>query len=224
MRTILVVDDDQHVRQLISKYLGEQGFRVIQASDGNEALHLLDREDIHLAVVDIMMPNMDGFAFMKKMRAHDDLPVMMLTAKGQIKDKEKAYSLGSDDYLVKPFELKELLFRIKALLRRYHHHAEAILELGNVIINKLSFEVQIDSQTLLLPLKEFELLYTLAANHGRVLTREQLIRQVWGSRYEGNDRTVDVHIKRLRERLNPLTDALLIKTIRGVGYSLEVQT
>ncbi len=223
MRRILIVDDDKHIRKLISRYLGEEGFNVIQASNGLEALNLLEENDVNLAVVDIMMPEMDGYQLTKEINEHYELPVIMLTAKSQIQDKEKGFSLGTDDYLVKPFELKELLFRIRALLRRYHQGAEMVIELHSVTINKSNYEVNIDGSTLLLPLKEFELLYILASNANRVLTREQLIQQVWGNQYGGSDRTVDVHVKRLRERFSKATNDISFKTIRGVGYSLEVR-
>ncbi|WEG19174.1 response regulator transcription factor (plasmid) [Alkalihalophilus pseudofirmus] len=223
MAQILIVDDDKHIRNLISKYLGGEGYSVKQAGNGIEALEELEKNDYSLVVVDIMMPEMDGYELTKKIRKHYQLPILMLTAKSQIQDKETGFSLGTDDYLVKPFELKELLFRIKALLRRYHQVAEMTIKIHSVVINKAAYEVNINGSTILLPLKEFELLYYLASNANRVLSREQLIQHVWGSQYDGSDRTVDVHIKRLRERFTKITDDFSIKTIRGVGYVLEVK-
>lgn len=223
MKPILIVDDDKHIRKLISKYLGEEGFFVRQASNGLEALEELEKNDYSLVVVDIMMPEMDGYELTQQIRELYEIPVIMLTAKSQLHDKEKGYSLGTDDYLVKPFELKELLFRMKALLRRYQKGAEMIIKLHSVTINKSTYEVNVNGRTLLLPLKEFELLYYFASNPNLVLTREQLIQHVWGSHYDGSDRTVDVHIKRIRERFTDLTDDFSINTIRGVGYVLEVK-
>ena len=177
-----------------------------------------------LAVVDVMMPFMDGYTLTKEIRKQHDIPVLLLTAKNQIEDKEQGFQAGTDDYLVKPFEPKELVFRIKALLRRYDHQVdESILRIGSTTINKKSYEVQIRNRTLLLPLKEFELLYYLVSNQRQVFSREHLIEQIWGMDYEGDERTVDVHIKRLRERFSKLTDDFQIKTVRGVGYLLEVQ-
>ncbi len=222
MNQILIVDDDKHIRQLVSKYLGEAGFLVKGASNGLMAIEELERSDYSLAVVDIMMPEMDGFELTRQIKQQYDIPVILLTAKSQLQDKEKGFTMGTDDYLVKPFELKELLFRIKALLRRYKQGAELVIKFNSVEINKASYELKISESTLLLPLKEFELLYFLASNKNRVFSREQLIEQVWGSQYDGSDRTVDVHIKRLRERFSKLTDDFIIKTVRGVGYVLEV--
>lgn len=223
MKHILIVDDDKHIRQLISKYLGEEGFFVRQAGNGLEALEELEKNNYSLVVVDIMMPKMDGYELTKQIREQYEIPVIILTAKSQLQDKEKGFSLGTDDYLVKPFELKELLFRIKALLRRYQQGAELVISIHSVIINKTTYEVKVNGSTLLLPLKEFELLYFLASNANRVLAREQLIQHVWGSQYDGSDRTVDVHIKRIRERFTKMTDDFSIKTIRGIGYVLEVK-
>jgi DNA-binding response OmpR family regulator len=172
--------------------------------------------------VDVMMPFMDGYALTKEIRNNYDIPVVLLTAKNQIEDKEKGFQSGTDDYLVKPFEPKELLFRIKALLRRYDKQQDqSIIRLGNIVINKKSYEVQIGDRTILLPLKEFDLLYFLISNPMQVFSRDTLIEHIWGLDYEGDERTVDVHIKRLRERFSKLTDDFQIKTVRGVGYLLE---
>ena len=223
MTTILIVDDDMIILNLINIQLTNQGYTVVQAKDGIEALELLKKQACDLAVVDVMMPFMDGFALTREIRKQYNIPVLLLTAKNQIEDKEQGFLAGTDDYLVKPFEPKELLFRIKALLRRYDHQIEqSIIRIGNTIINKKSYEVQIGNRTMLLPLKEFELLYYLFSNPKQVFSREHLIEQIWGIDYEGDDRTVDVHIKRVRERFSKLSDDFQIKTVRGVGYSLEV--
>ncbi len=195
---------------------------VSEAKDGNEASLILERERIHLAVVDIMMPFKDGLDLCKEIRDQYDLPVILLTAKDQLIDKEKGYFAGTDDYLVKPFEPRELLFRIKALLRRYRMVNSESISLNQTVIDRKSYEVRIMGNTLLLPLKEFELLAQLGSFPDQVFTREQLIELVWGADFEGDDRTVDVHIKRLRERFAGRTDDFVITTVRGLGYKLEV--
>ncbi|MFA8438503.1 response regulator transcription factor [Pueribacillus sp. YX66] len=223
MKKILIVDDDQNIRNFISTYLKDEGFVTFVAAHGKEALALMEKQSCHLAIVDVMMPVMDGFELTEELRRYYDIPVILLTAKDQISDKGKGFRSGADDYIVKPFEPKELLFRIQALFRRYDKHLDDIIEFGSTKINRLRYEVEIDDGALLLPLKEFELLHFLASHHGQVLTREQIIENVWGIDYEGDERTVDVHIKRLRERFVGKTDDFEIKTIRGVGYSLEEQ-
>lgn len=222
MTTILIVDDDINILQLVNIHLSQAGYKVAQAKDGTEALEVLKREKCDLAVVDVMMPFMDGYALTREIRKKYDIPVILLTAKNQIEDKEKGYKSGTDDYLLKPFEPKELNFRIEALLRRYDKQSdESIIRLGSTTVNKNNYEVQIGDRTILLPLKEFELLYFLALNPMRVLSRDYLIEQIWGLDYEGDERTVDVHVKRLRERFSKLSDDFQIKTVRGVGYSME---
>ncbi|MBP2240777.1 DNA-binding response OmpR family regulator [Cytobacillus eiseniae] len=223
MTNILIVDDDLNILRLVHIHLTEAGYKVIQAKDGMEALDILKTEACDLAVVDLMMPFMDGYELTKAIRNQYDIPVILLTAKNQIEDKERGFQAGTDDYLVKPFEPKELSFRIKALLRRYDHQPDgSIVRVGNTTINKKSYEVKIKDRTFLLPLKEFELLFFLLSNPMQVFSREQLIEQIWGLDYEGDERTVDVHIKRLRERFSQLTDDFQIKTVRGIGYLLEV--
>lgn len=221
MLTILIVDDDPHIRELLRFYLQKEGYKVVEADDGEEALKLLEAERIQLAIVDIMMPNIDGYQLCAEIRNHYDIPVMMVTAKGEITDKEKGYMAGTDDYIVKPFEPKEVLFRIKALLRRFQMTNEQIIQLGNTIINRKNYEVQSHGKTIILPLKEFELLAQLASYPDRIFTREQLIEHVWGTDFIGYDRTVDVHIKRLRERFSDSHKDFVIETVRGKGYKLE---
>lgn len=182
---------------------------------------MLEREQVHLAVVDVMMPHKDGLQLTEEIRRHYDLPVILLTAKGEMADKEKGYSAGTDDYLVKPFEPQELLFRIRALLRRYRIASSETIALGRVVIDRQSYEVTAGRETLTLPLREFQLLSQLASQPGRIHTREQLISLIWGADYEGDSRTVDVHIKRLRERFEAYRDDFTIVTIRGLGYKLE---
>jgi DNA-binding response OmpR family regulator len=223
MTNILIVDDDINILKLVDIHLSQQGYHVFQAKDGMDALEILKKTRCDLAVVDVMMPFMDGYSLTKEIRTQYDIPVILLTAKGEIEDKEQGFQAGTDDYLVKPFEPKELTFRIKALLRRYDHQLDdSILQIGSTVINKKSYEVQVGKRTLFLPLKEFELLTYLISNPKLVFSREHLIEQIWGLDYEGDERTVDVHIKRLRERFSKLTDDFQIKTVRGVGYLLEV--
>ncbi|WP_040978059.1 response regulator transcription factor [Oceanobacillus jeddahense] len=222
MQNILIVDDDTHILQLVRIQLEKEGFHVSEAKDGTEALTILKKTACDLAIVDVMMPFMDGFQLTKEIRKQYDIPIILLTAKGQIEDKEEGFLAGTDDYLVKPFEPRELSFRIHALLRRYQQETDThIIRLGNTEINLDSYEVKLRDKTLLLPLKEFELLALLATYPQHVFTRAQLIEKIWGMDYEGEERTVDVHIKRLRKRFSSQTAAFSIKTVRGVGYRLE---
>lgn len=223
MTRIMVVDDDADIRELIRVYLAREGLTVMQASNGQEALSMLETTPADLVVLDIMMPLMDGWELCRELRAqYIDLPLLMVTAKSESVHKVKGFQLGTDDYLVKPFDPVELVMRVKALLKRYRINASQTITLGNVIIDRTAFEVRIQDQRLALPLKEFELLYKLASYPAQIFTRTQLIEQIWGMDYEGDDRTVDVHIKRLRERFESLTEEFRITTIRGLGYRLEV--
>ncbi|MGR6899433.1 response regulator transcription factor [Rummeliibacillus sp. BSL5] len=222
MVNILIVDDDINILQVVDIHLTESGYNVLQAKDGNEALRILNDQACDLAVVDVMMPFIDGYVLTREIRKKYNLPIILLTAKSQIEDKEEGFRSGTDDYLVKPFEMKELRFRIEALLRRYNNHTDdSIIRLGNITINKNNYEVQNGERTIILPLKEFELLHFLTSNPMHVFSREHLIEQVWGLDYEGDERTVDVHIKRLRERFSKSNEDFQIKTVRGVGYMLE---
>lgn len=221
MSTILVVDDDHNIRNLVKLHLREEGFNVLLAEDGQEALNVLEREPCDMAVVDIMMPIVDGYELTKDIREYYDIPVILLTAKSQMKDKEKGFLSGTDDYLVKPFEPKELVYRIKALFRRYEKNADDVITIGSTVISKKTYEVKVGEQAFILPLKEFELLFYLASHQEQVIPREQIVENVWGYDFEGDERTVDVHIKRLRERFSSIAGDFHIKTIRSVGYALE---
>jgi len=221
MMKILVVDDDEKILQLVNIHLLREGYHVIKARNGVEALEVIEDDFPDLAVVDVMMPEMDGFTLTKELRAME-IPVLLLTAKGELDDKEKGFLAGSDDYVVKPFEPKKLLFRIQAILRRYDKSVDPILEIGSLTINRKSYEVQVGKKTLLLPLKEFELLSVLSSRINHVFTREFLIDRVWGMDYEGDDQTLNVHIKRLREKFRKIAPDIQITTVRGVGYKLEV--
>jgi len=220
MIDILIADDDRHIRELVGYYLQNEGYQVIEAVDGNEASELLFSRNIDLAIVDVMMPGKDGFQLCEEIRQYYDFPVILLTAKDQLADKERGFAVGTDDYLTKPFEPQELLFRIKALLRRYQMVSAESIKLGDTIMNRKGYEVHCKGKQLMLPLKEFELLFQLASYPGRIFTREELIELIWGIDFNGDDRTVDVHIKRLRDRFKDNND-ITITTVRGVGYKLE---
>lgn len=219
--SVLVVDDDENIRQLVSIHLKEEGFTVYEAENGQEALDELEQNPCDMAIVDIMMPVMDGYELTKVIREYYDIPIIMLTAKDQIEDKREGFLSGTDDYLVKPFEPEELIYRIQALFRRYERNIDDIITLGSTTINKKNYEVKVEEQSYLLPLKEFELLFFLASQPGQVFTRGQLVERIWGFDYEGDERTVDVHIKRLRGRFSKASNDFRIKTVRGIGYALE---
>lgn len=222
MISILVVDDDPHLRKLVRVYLEQNGYMVTEAPDGEAASVILPHQTIDLAIVDLMMPNKDGFQLASEIRDDYDIPIIMLTARGSITDKAKGYQAGTDDYMVKPFEKEELLFRVQAILRRFDRAGAQTVRLGDMTLDKRSYEVKAGNRTMILPLKEFELLYYLASFPNRTFTRDQLIQHVWGMDFEGDDRTIDVHIKRLRERFRGSANTFTITTIRGVGYKLEV--
>jgi DNA-binding response OmpR family regulator len=220
---LLIVDDDPHIRELVGLFLTREGFEVVEASDGVEALAVIEAEQINLAVIDVMMPNMDGWQLCRQLREHNsEMPVLMLTAKGETSQKVKGFELGVDDYLVKPFEPLELIARIKALLKRYRIATSQMIQVGDVQLNRNTYEVSAGGRAMTLPLKEFELLFKLASYPGKTFSRELLIEQLWGFDYEGDERTVDVHIKRLRERFPEEQSGFRIHTIRGLGYRLEV--
>ncbi|GED27529.1 DNA-binding response regulator [Brevibacillus agri] len=221
--TILVADDDAHIRELLRFYLEKEGYRVLAAADGSQASALLEREKVQLAIVDVMMPGKNGWELCKEIRDYYDLPVIMLTAKGEVRDKEKGFLAGTDDYLTKPFEPTELLYRIKALLRRYQMVSKQVIVMHHTVIDRVSHVVKIKDEAVHLPLKEFELLAQLASFPDRTFTRDQLLDLVWGGDNESDSRTIDVHIKRLREKFTDKTDDFVISTVRGLGYKLEVR-
>lgn len=219
---ILIVDDEEHIRELIRFYLDKEGFSVVQAASGEEALHLLENEYIDLAIVDIMMPVMDGFQLVEEMKEMKDIPVIILTAKSQSADKLRGFSLGIDDYVTKPFDPDELLARVKTILKRYSINSQNIVTLHDVVFDGDKYEIRYKDQTIHLPLKQFELAFELAKNPNQIFTREQLIEKIWGMDYDGFDRTVDVHIKRIRENLGHLPGFKVV-TVRGLGYKIEVE-
>jgi two-component system, OmpR family, response regulator len=223
MSKILIVDDDPHIRELSKVFLQNAGFEIYEASDGADALAQLDVVKVDLFIIDIMMPNMNGWELCRELRAAYDLPILMLTAKGETSQKLKGFELGTDDYLVKPFEPLELVARVKALLKRYRIATSQTIQIGELVMDRKTYQVAVKGESLTLPLKEFELLFKLASYPGRTFSREQLIEDVWGYDFDGNDRTLDVHINRLRERFPENQSSFKITTIRGLGYRLEIK-
>ena len=222
---ILLVDDDANIRQLVNLYLEKEGYEVVMAADGNEAVKLFKSEAPNLVLLDLMLPGMDGMQVCREVRKVSNIPVIMLTAKDETFDKVLGLELGADDYVVKPFDPKELLARIKAVLRRYQtaETPEKELVFPGLTINISQYTVTYQGRELEMPPKELELLYFLASHPGMVFTREQLLEQVWGYDFFGDSRTVDVHVKRLREKLNGDEQGWSIKTVWGVGYKFEVK-
>ncbi|ASA24565.1 response regulator transcription factor [Paenibacillus donghaensis] len=225
MAKILVVDDDPHIRELVEVFLRAEGFEeVYGASDGVEALLFLENKSVDMVILDVMMPNMDGWELCRRLRKTYDCPILMLTAKGETSQIVKGFELGSDDYLVKPFEPAVLIARVKALLKRYQISAAQSVTIGHLRMNRRTYEATSEYGEAVLPLKEYELLFKLGSYPGQTLTRDRLIEEIWGYDYEGNERTLDVHINRLRERFPREKYGFSIRTIRGLGYRLEGET
>mgnify|MGYP000768807485 CR=1 FL=1 len=227
-RNILVVEDDKNISDLIHMYLVKEGFDVRIAGDGGKALEEFQKKEPDLILLDIMLPVMDGWAVCAKIRETSKVPIIMLTAKGEVFDKVLGLELGADDYVVKPFETKEVIARINAVLRRSGKKSEEDLEnkvvtYENLSINLTNYELKVKGVPVDTPPKEMELIYHLASNPNRVFTRDQLLDEVWGFDYYGDSRTVDVHVKRLREKLEGVSDKWALKTVWGVGYKFEVK-
>ncbi|MBI5974305.1 response regulator transcription factor [Staphylococcus canis] len=216
----LIVDDDPDILDYVSHHVSKEGYEAITQNSGENALAYLAHHDIDIAIVDIMMGGMDGFELCQTLKYDYHYPVIMLTARDALSDKERAFLAGTDDYVTKPFEVAELIFRIKAVLRRYQIQTSTQLQLGNVTIDQSKLEVKIQDKGMLLPNKEFMLLSELLAYPNKVFERESLIEKIWGFDYEGDERTVDVHIKRLRARLKKLGASIQIETVRGIGYKV----
>lgn len=228
MDKILVADDDLNICELLRLYLEKEGFEVVMAHDGEEAVARFESEKPSLILLDIMMPKLDGWQVCRQIRQKSDCPIIMLTAKGETFDKVLGLELGADDYVVKPFDTKEIVARIKAVLRRSGPAGAAANEVKEVGYDKLTvnmtrYELKVDGKVVDAPPKELELLFHLASNPNRVFTRDQLLDEVWGFEYYGDSRTVDVHIKRLREKLEGVSDQWSLKTVWGVGYKFEVK-
>ena len=223
---VLIADDDAHISELIKVYFENDGFTAVVADNGKKAVELFKSEAPSIVILDVMMPEMDGWQVCREIRRVSNIPIIMLTAKGETFDKVLGLELGADDYMVKPFDPKELIARVKAVLRRSDTKeatAEKELVFPNLTINLSNYELKINGNLIEVPPKELELLYFLASNPNRVFTREQLLEEVWGFDYFGDSRTVDVHIKRLREKLEGVEANWQLKTVWGVGYKFEVR-
>ena len=222
-RKVLAVEDDRNISDLIRMYLEKEGFEVITAFDGGTAVEKFREIQPDIVLLDIMLPVMDGWAVCAKIRETAKTPIIMLTAKGEVQDRVAGLEMGADDYLVKPFEMKELIARINAVLRRTEipDDTRKRLVFDKLVIDLDSYELTVDGQKVDTPPKELELLYHLAATPNRVYTRNQLLDEVWGFDYFGDSRTVDVHIKRLREKVENVSPEWALKTVWGVGYKFE---
>ena len=225
--TIMVVDDDVNIGELLRLYLEKEGYRAVVMPDGVTALEAFDTVKPDMILLDVMMPRLDGWQVCREIRKKSQCPIIMITAKGELFDRVLGLELGADDYVVKPFEAKEVMARIKAVLRRSGVSTEKkarIVEYDNLYINMENYELRVCGKAVDTPPKEMELIYHLASNPNRVYTRNQLLDEVWGFEYYGDSRTVDVHIKRLREKLEGVSDQWTLKTVWKVGYKFEVRT
>ncbi|MBE7002477.1 MAG: response regulator transcription factor [Ruminococcaceae bacterium] len=225
--SVLIVEDDPNIRELLQMYLEKDGYAVTLAADGGQGMDKFRAIKPDLVLLDVMMPVMDGWAVCKAIRAEGNTPVIMLTAKGETDDKVTGLKAGADDYITKPFEMKELLARVEAVLRRSDRCGEETkarrLVFDRLVIDMDAFELTVDGKKVDTPPKEMELLFYLASSPNRVYTRNQLLDEVWGFDYFGDSRTVDVHVKRLREKLEGVSEKWSVKTVWGVGYKFEVQ-
>ena len=227
MGKILVCDDDKNIAELLRLYLEKESFGVVIANDGEEAIAKYTQESPDLVLLDIMMPRLDGWQVCREIRKKSDVPIIMITAKGETFDKVLGLELGADDYVVKPFDAKEIVARIKAVLRRTGKAAEPLdikeVSYDKLVVNMTRYELKVNGNVVDTPPKELELLFHLSSNPNRVYTRDQLLDEVWGFEYYGDSRTVDVHVKRLREKLEGVSDKWSLKTVWGVGYKFEVK-
>lgn len=223
---ILVVDDDINICELLRLYLEKEGYTVVIANDGETAVTTFNEQKPDLVLLDIMLPRLDGWQVCREIRKTSDKPIIMVTAKGETFDKVLGLELGADDYVVKPFDAKEIIARIKAVLRRTSSVAEVEsrqVEFDGLSINLTNYELKVRGEQISTPPKELELIYHLASNPNRVFTRDQLLDEVWGFDYYGDSRTVDVHVKRLREKLEGVSQSWELKTVWGVGYKFEIK-
>ncbi|MBQ9535108.1 MAG: response regulator transcription factor [Clostridia bacterium] len=223
-KSILIIEDDSNIRELLRLYLSQEGYKIETAQDGQEGLRKFKLLHPDLVLLDLMMPVMDGNQVMREIRAISKAPVIIITAKSETFDKVSGLELGADDYITKPFEMREVIARIRAVLRRYDNDdAPRKLEFDGLVIDKESYNIIVKGEKIEIPPKEIELLYFLASSPNRVFTRAQLLDDVWGFDYFGDTRTVDVHIKRLREKLQDVSPKWEIKTVWGVGYKFELR-
>ncbi len=223
---LLIVDDEPNICESLRLYLENEGYEVKTAADGVEGVSYFKMYEPDIVLLDIMMPRKDGWQVCREIREVSSRPIIMLTAKGEIFDKVLGLELGADDFIVKPFDMKELSARIKAVLRRYSSHDSAgddeVVKFDNIEVSRQKYELKLAGKSVDIPPKELELLYFLASNYNRVFTRDQLLDKVWGFDYLGDSRTVDVHVKRLREKLEGVSDKWVLKTVWGVGYKFEL--
>ena len=223
---ILVVDDDSNISELLKIYFENEGYDVKLAADGVEGLNFFKIYEPDLVLLDIMLPKKDGWQVCREIREISSKPIIMITAKGEVFDKVLGLELGADDFVVKPFDMKELSARVKAVLRRYQNPSnqsdDEVIKFDNIEISLQKYELKLCGKPVDIPPKELELLYFLSSNYNRVFTRDQLLDKVWGFDYLGDSRTVDVHVKRLREKLEGASDKWLLKTVWGVGYKFEL--
>ncbi|MDM8201716.1 MULTISPECIES: response regulator transcription factor [Allofournierella] len=223
---ILIVDDDQNICELLRLYLAKEGYETLIAHDGEKALELFEQNKPNMVLLDVMMPKMDGWEVCRRIRAQANTPIIMLTAKGETFDKVLGLELGADDYVVKPFDSKEVVARIKAVLRRCNPEEsgkDGVIQFENLSLDMSRYELKVKGKVVEAPPKELELLAYLAGHPNRVFTRDQLLDEVWGFEYYGDSRTIDVHIKRLREKLEGASDQWSLKTVWGVGYKFEAK-
>lgn len=223
---ILIVDDDPNISDLLKMYFENEGYDVKLAADGSEGLNYFKMYEPDLVLLDIMLPKKDGWQVCREIREISSKPVIMVTAKGEVFDKVLGLELGADDFVTKPFDMKELSARVKVVLRRYQAHSrqsdDEVIKFENIEISLQKYELKLKGKSVDVPPKELELLYFLASNYNRVFTRDQLLDKVWGFDYLGDSRTVDVHVKRLREKLEGVSDKWVLKTVWGVGYKFEL--
>lgn len=223
---ILIVDDDPNISDLLKMYFENEGYDIKLAADGSEGLNYFKMYEPDLVLLDIMLPKKDGWQVCREIREISSKPVIMVTAKGEVFDKVLGLELGADDFVTKPFDMKELSARVKAVLRRYQAHSrqsdDEVIKFENIEISLQKYELKLKGKSVDVPPKELELLYFLASNYNRVFTRDQLLDKVWGFDYLGDSRTVDVHVKRLREKLEGVSDKWVLKTVWGVGYKFEL--
>lgn len=223
---ILIVDDDRNICELLRLYSEKEGYTTAIANDGKQALTVFDAENPDIVLLDIMLPELDGWQVCREIRKKSQCPIIMLTAKGETFDKVLGLELGADDYVVKPFEAKEVIARIKAVLRRSgksNPNEKKVVSFDKLSINLNNYELRVNGIQVDTPPKEMELIYHLASNPNRVFSRDQLLDEVWGFNYYGDSRTVDVHVKRLREKLEGVSEQWTLKTVWGVGYKFEVK-
>jgi DNA-binding response OmpR family regulator len=222
---VLIADDDSNICELLSLYVSKEGYIPLVAHDGEEAISIFRSENPSIILLDVMMPKLDGWQVCRKIRSESSCPIIMITAKGETFDKVLGLDLGADDYIPKPFDTKEVIARIKSVLRRTLSDEDAIKEVkfDKLVINLTNYQLIVDGKHIDTPPKELELIYHLASNKNRVFTRDQLLDKIWGYDYYGDSRTVDVHVKRLREKLEGVSDEWELKTVWGVGYKFEVK-